>query len=262
MTTDSETPRRTSAVGTPDGEVTPILESNDIRMEFSGVHALDGVTVSVRRGEIVGLVGPNGSGKSTLINVLTGMFVPTGGRVVFEGSDITGEPPHVVSGLGMARTYQIPRPFESMTVLENVAFSCMFRSNGLSLSDAIEAAWEFVEFTGLSRAAQSLPSQINLHQRKFLELARALATQPKLLMLDEVLSGLNAGEIDQSVEMIRKIQDSGVTLVVVEHLMRVVTELASRVIVLNYGRLLAEGPPLEVMRNPDVVKAYLGREHA
>jgi ABC-type branched-subunit amino acid transport system ATPase component len=262
VTSGSEVPRGAAGTAPPDGEVTPILESHDIRMEFNGVHALDGVTVSVSRGEIVGLVGPNGSGKSTLINVLTGMFVPTGGRVVFEGSDISGEPPHVVSGLGMARTYQIPRPFESMTVLENVAFSCMFRSNGLSLSDAIEAGWEYLEFTGLSRVAQSLPSQINLHQRKFLELARALATQPKLLMLDEVLSGLNATEIDESVKMIRKIHGSGVTLVVVEHLMRVVTELASRMIVLNYGRLLAEGPPLQVMRDPEVVKAYLGKEHA
>jgi branched-chain amino acid transport system permease protein len=262
VTSASEVPRVAPGIASPDGEVTPILESDDIRMEFKGVHALDGVTVSVGRGEILGLVGPNGSGKSTLINVLTGMFVPTGGRVVFEGSDITGEPPHVVSGLGMARTYQIPRPFESMTVLKNVAFSCMFRSNGLSLSDATQAAWRYLEFTGLSRVAHSLPSQINLHQRKFLELARALATEPKLLMLDEVLSGLNPTEIDESVKMIRKIHGSGVTLVVVEHLMRVVTELASRMIVLNYGRILAEGPPLEVMRDPDVVKAYLGKKHA
>ena len=246
----------------PDGPVTAILETDDIRMEFSGVHALDGVTLSIGRGEIVGLVGPNGSGKSTLINVLTGMFVPTGGRVLFEGSEITGQPPHVVSGLGMARTYQIPRPFESMTVLENVAFACMFRSKGLGLSDAMDTAWRYLDFTGLSRVARSLPSQINLHQRKFLELARALATEPKLLMLDEVLSGLNTGEIDESVEMIRKIHGSGVTLVVVEHLMRVVTELASRMIVLNYGRLLAEGPPGDVMRDPEVVKAYLGKERA
>jgi branched-chain amino acid transport system permease protein len=182
--------------------------------------------------------------------------------VLFEGSDITGDPPHVVSGLGMARTYQIPRPFESMTVLENVAFSCMFRSKSLSLADAMEAGWEYLEFTGLTRVGHALPSQINLHQRKFLELARALATQPRLLMLDEVLSGLNATEIAESVEMIRKIQGSDVTLVVVEHLMRVVTELASRMMVLNYGRLLAEGPPHDVMRDPEVVKAYLGKEHA
>ena len=246
----------------PDGPVTPILETEDIRMEFSGVHALDGVTLSIRRAEIVGLVGPNGSGKSTLINVLTGMFEPTGGSVRFEGSDITGQPPHAVSGLGLARTYQIPRPFESMTVLENVAFACMFRSKGLGLSDAMDGAWNYLEFTGLSRVAHALPSQINLHQRKFLELARALATEPRLLMLDEVLSGLNPGEIDESVEMIRKVHGSGVTLVVVEHLMRVVTELASRMIVLNSGRVLAEGSPGQVMRDPGVVKAYLGKEHA
>jgi branched-chain amino acid transport system permease protein len=190
------------------------------------------------------------------------MYRPTAGRVEFEGSDITGQPPHLVSGLGIARTYQIPRPFESMTVLENVAFACMFRSNGLSLAGALQAAEEYLEFTGLSNVAHSLPSQINLHQRKFLELARALATEPKLLMLDEVMSGLNPAEIDESVEMIRKIHASNVTLVVVEHLMRVVTKLASRMLVLNYGRLLAEGQPEQVMQDPEVVKAYLGKEHA
>ncbi len=149
-----------------------------------------------------------------------------------------------------------------MTVLENVGFACMFRSNGLSLARALGAAEEYLEFTGLSAVARSLPSQINLHQRKFLELARALATEPKLLMLDEVMSGLNPVEIDESVEMIRKVHASNVTLVVVEHLMRVVTKLASRMLVLNYGRLLAEGSPEQVMRDPEVVKAYLGKEHA
>ena len=246
----------------PDAKGAPVLECREIHMEFDGVHAVDGVSLSITPGEIVGLVGPNGSGKSTLINVLTAMYRPTGGRVVFDGSDITGQPAHLVSRLGIARTYQIPRPFESMTVLENVAFACMFRSNGLNLGRALPAAEEYVEFTGLSNVADSLPSQINLHQRKFLELARALATEPKLLMLDEVMSGLNPAEIDESVEMIRKIHASNVTLVVVEHLMRVVTKLASHMLVLNYGRLLAEGQPEQVMQDPEVVKAYLGKEHA
>jgi branched-chain amino acid transport system permease protein len=240
----------------------PLLACEGIRKEFRGVIALRDVTLSIGEGELVGLVGPNGSGKSTLINVLNGMFPATAGRIFFQGRDITEKPAHLKSKAGIARTYQIPRPFDSMTVAENVAFACMFRGNGVGLEEAQKEARRHLEFTGLEQQADALPSQINLHQRKFLELARALATQPEVLMLDEVLSGLNPAEIDESVEMIRKIHASGVTLVIVEHLMRVVTQLAQRIIVLNEGSILAEGQPDEVMSDPQVMTAYLGKKRA
>jgi branched-chain amino acid transport system permease protein len=193
---------------------------------------------------------------------MSGMFAPTSGSVHFRGADITGNPPHVISNLGIARTYQIPRPFPTMTVLENVAVACMFRHEGMTLTEAEDAAWEYLEFTGLVDVADTLPPGVNLHQRKFLELARALASEPDVLMLDEVLSGLNPTEIDESVEMIRRIHESGHTLVIVEHLMRVVTNLATRMVVLNHGQLLADGAPDEVMTDREVIQAYLGREHA
>jgi branched-chain amino acid transport system permease protein len=181
---------------------------------------------------------------------------------VFRGEDITGRAPHAISRLGIGRTYQIPRPFSTMTVLENVAFASMFRHDGLSRMDAEMAAWEYLDFTHLTPVAHKLPPAINLQQRKFLELARALAAQPSVLMLDEVLTGLNPAEIAESVDMVKKIHRSKVTIVIVEHLMRVVTELATRMVVLAQGEMLADGLPSEVMRRPDVITAYLGRQHA
>lgn len=240
----------------------PLLECRDVRKEFSGLRALGGLSLKVMPGEIIALVGPNGSGKSTLINVMSGAFAPTSGQVVFKGAQVSGLSSHEVSRLGIARTYQIPRPFESMTVLENVAFPAMFRSAHMSRAEATKIAWECLEFTNLADVAHQLPTSVNLQQRKFIELARALAAKPSVLMLDEVLTGLNPAEIGASVEMIRKIHASSITLIIVEHLMRVVTELATRLVVLNQGTLLAEGDPHEVMRRDDVVTAYLGREHA
>jgi branched-chain amino acid transport system permease protein len=216
------------------------------------------VTLDVRRGEILGLLGPNGSGKSTFINVVSGHFEPSGGEILFEGRRLDGLVAHQIAHSGIARTYQIPRPFAHMTVLQNVALVAQFGSAGLTQAQAELEAWTWLEFTGLREKAHARPEDINLHQRKFLELARALAARPRLVLLDEVLSGLTPGEINEAIALIRKIRERGSTIVFVEHVMRAVMALADRVAVFNHGRLLAIGDAHEVMSNPEVVTAYLG----
>lgn len=239
-----------------------LLEVTGLSKAFRGVQALDGVTLDVRRGEILGLLGPNGSGKSTFINVVSGHFAPTAGSVRFEGRSLDGLDAHQIARSGIARTYQIPRPFAHMTVLQNVSLVAHFGSAGLTQEQAEREAWKWLEFTGLKDKAHSLPDDINLHQRKFLELARALAARPRLVLLDEVLSGLTPGEINEAIELIRRIRDQGSTIVFVEHVMRAVMALADRVAVFNHGKLLAIGDKHQVMSNPEVVKAYLGTAQA
>ena len=236
----------------------PLLEVRNLAKAFKGVRAQDGVTLDVREGEILGLLGPNGSGKSTFINVVSGHFAPTAGEILFEGRSLAGQPAHKIAQAGIARTYQIPRPFAHMTVLQNVSLVAMFGGASLGHDAATVEAWKWLEFTGLADKAHSLPDDLNLHQRKFLELARALASRPRLVLLDEVLSGLTPGEINEAIALIRKIRERGSTIVFVEHVMHAVMALADRIAVLNYGRLIAEGEPREVMKNPDVVAAYLG----
>lgn len=240
-----------------------MLLCNKVTKDFGGVRALAGVSLEIQPGEIVGLVGPNGSGKSTLINTISGQYEPTEGQIRFLDNEIAGKPPHQINHMGIARTYQIPRPFNTMTVRENVEISVLFGlAEGVSLDDAGDEAMRWLEFTGLARYAEAPVSTLNLHQRKFLELSRALATHPKLLLLDEVMAGLNPSEIDESIEMIHRIHDSGVTIVIVEHLMRVVTSLSTRMIVLDQGQVIAVGDPQSVMQEPLVVSAYLGRDYA
>ena len=236
----------------------PIIECVDVTKRFGGVQALQGVSLSVLPGEVVGLVGPNGSGKTTLVSILSGFLRPTSGAVRVGDVDVVGLPPHRIAHLGVARTYQIPRPFASMTVEDNVAMSLMFGRGGLALDAARAAATEYLEFVGLGGRALALPSEINLHERQLLELARALAQRPRVLFLDEALAGLNPVEIDNAVAVVRRIHESGVAIVVVEHLLRVVNQLATRLVVLEGGRTLAEGDPSTVMRDPEVVRAYLG----
>jgi branched-chain amino acid transport system permease protein len=253
---EEDLPRQTVKIS---GE--PLLVVRGVAKAFKGVQALAGVDLEVRRGEILGLVGPNGSGKSTLINVVSGHYAVDGGSIRFEGGELVGKPAHRIARAGIARTYQIPRPFPQLTVLQNVALPPMFGQVVMDRAAAEREAWRWLAFTGLEAKAHRLPADLNLHERKFLELARALASRPKLLFLDEVLSGLTPSEMDGALRLIRAIRDQGATIVFVEHVMRAVMELTDRVAVLTYGKAIAEGVPAEVMRNPDVVSAYLGAAH-
>jgi branched-chain amino acid transport system permease protein len=247
---------------TPRISAEPLLVIRGVRKAFKGVQALGGVDLEVRGGEILGLVGPNGSGKSTLINVVSGHYAPDAGSIRFGREELVGLPAHRIARAGIARTYQIPRPFSTLSVLQNIALPPMFGRIAMDRRRAEEEAWRWLEFTNLSDKADRYPGELNLHQRKFLELARALASRPKLLFLDEVLSGLTPAEMDGALRLIRAIRDQGATIVFVEHVMRAVMELADRVVVLTYGRSIAQGGPRDVMRNPEVVSAYLGSVHA
>jgi branched-chain amino acid transport system permease protein len=236
-----------------------VVEVDDVARLFGGVRALDGVALRIRSGELVGLVGPNGSGKTTLVNLLSGAIAPTRGGIRVAGQDIRGLLPHRVAHIGVTRTYQIPRPFDSMTVLDNVAMAIMFGLQPRSLADARRDARRHLDVVGLGHRADAKPGEINLHERQLLEMARAVAAGPKVLLLDEALAGLNPAEIDQAVRVVRRIHDAGITIVIVEHLLRVVNQLATRVVVLDRGTVLADGEPQTVMRDPEVVRAYLGK---
>jgi branched-chain amino acid transport system permease protein len=249
----------TSADGDQPATPAPIVECTELSRYFGGVRALDGLTLTITEGELVGLVGPNGSGKTTLVNLLSRTFRPTRGKLRVVGEDITGLAPHRVAHAGVARTYQIPRPFTSMTVRDNVAMAIMFGRDPRPIVAARQAAQAHLDFVHLTRLADAYPAEINLHERQLLEMARAIASSPRILLLDEALAGLNPAEIDNAVEVVRRIHQSGITIVIVEHLLRVVNQLATRVVVLDRGRLLAEGEPQTVMREPAVVTAYLGK---
>ena len=240
----------------------PLLMVRGVRKAFAGIRALDGVDLDVREGEILGMLGPNGSGKSTLINVVSGHYRADAGSILFDGRELRTLPAHRIARAGVARTYQIPRLFAHLPVRDNAALTAMFGGQALVPSAARAHADEWLTFTGLAERADALPGELNLHQTKFLELARALASRPRLVLLDEVLSGLTPAEIDEAVAMIRRIREQGTTVVLVEHVMRVVTALSERLVVLDQGRVIAVGAPAEVMANADVQRAYLGTAHA
>jgi branched-chain amino acid transport system permease protein len=236
-----------------------VVECHEVARSFGGVQALRGVSLTIRRGELVGLVGPNGSGKTTLVNLISGAFRPTAGDIRIAGQSIVGLPAHSIAHLGVARTYQIPRPFDSMTVRDNVAMAIMFGREPRGLQLARRAAQEHLDLVGLAHRANARPAEINLHERQLLEMARALATRPRVLLLDEALAGLSPVEIDNAADVVRRIHANGITIVLVEHLLRVVNQVATRVVVLDQGRALADGEPRLVMQDPAVVDAYLGR---
>jgi ABC-type branched-subunit amino acid transport system ATPase component/ABC-type branched-subunit amino acid transport system permease subunit len=260
---DAPAPAPTAGRGrSPRAGGSALLVCADVQKAFRGVHALRGVSLEVREGEILGLVGPNGSGKSTLINVVSGHHRADGGRIMLGGVGVAGLAAHRLARLGVSRTYQIPRPFAHLTVRDNVAVAAMFGRLARDRRQAAREADRWLEFTGLAGRGDTLPAALNLHQRKFLELARALASEPRLVMLDEVLSGLTPSEMAGATRLVRDIRDGGATVVFVEHIMRAVMELADRVVVLDAGRLIASGAPHDVMQHPDVVQRYLGTAHA
>jgi branched-chain amino acid transport system permease protein len=235
-----------------------VLEVKGLTKQFFAIKALGGIDMKLYEGEILGLLGPNGSGKSTFINVVTGHFSASSGEIQLLGRDVSHLSAHEIRKSGISRTYQIPRPFNGLTVLQNVVLSAQYGGSGASESQATEQALQWLEFTGLLDKAADLPDALNLHQRKFLELARALAARPQVLLLDEVLSGLTPSEIDLAVQTIRLIRQRGTSIVFVEHVMSAVMALSDRLVVLDQGVVIASGAPKEVMNDPHVVRAYLG----
>ncbi len=254
----SSSPRRAPEAAA----ASPVLECVDVCRAFGGIQALRGVSLTVGGGEIVGLVGPNGSGKTTLINLVSGHYGLDRGRIALGEVTLTGRSAHEIARLGVSRTYQIPRPFFNLSVLDNVALAATFGPAGIAAGAARAEAREWLAFAGLGRRAAARPAELNLHERKFLELARALASRPRVILLDEVLSGLNPGEIASAVRLIREIRAQGASILFVEHVMRAVLELSDRVVVLNEGEVIAAGDPREVLRDPHVVRVYLGTRHA
>ncbi|XXR62234.1 ABC transporter ATP-binding protein [Sorangium sp. So ce385] len=235
-----------------------MLQLQGIARRFGGLQALSDVTFGIADGEILGLIGPNGAGKTTLFNVVSGVHPPDRGRIVFRGQDITGLPPYRVARLGLARTFQIVRPLHDLTVRENVMLGACYGRERHGRGAAARVADEVLALVGLGERAAQLAGSLNVAQKKRLELARALAARPYLLLLDEVLAGLNPAEVGRMIDIIRHIRAQGVTILMIEHLMQAVMSLSDRIVVLDYGKLIAEGEPREVAADPGVIEAYLG----
>ncbi len=235
-----------------------VLAIQNVSLAFGGLQALSQVSFDVHAGEILGLIGPNGAGKTTLFNVIGGVYRPQAGRVVFRGADITGVIPYRIARLGIARTHQIVRPLGDLTVKENVTAGACFGREYLSRSQGERVAQEVLEFVELADKGEMLASALNVAEKKRLEMARALAARPFLLLLDEVLSGLNANEVAAMLAVIREIRNRGTTVIMIEHLMHAIMNVSGRIVALDYGKMIAEGKPDVVAHDPQVVEAYLG----
>ncbi len=239
-----------------------LLKLEGVTKRFGGLVAVDHVDLEIDEGEAVGIVGPNGSGKTTLYNLISGVYIPDEGRIFFEGKDITKLPPYERTPLGLARTFQIPRPFGSASVRENVAIGAMFGRAKADVDEALNIADEYLKLVGIYDLKDKEAKLLTPLEKKLMELARALAMKPKLLLLDELMAGMNPNDINRIIELVKKIKDKENIAVVsmVEHLMHAITKFAERVIVMHQGKKLIEGPTMEVLNDPKVIEVYLGKK--
>ena len=238
--------------------MTILLRVEGLSKHFGGLIALSDVTFDLPEGQIMGLIGPNGAGKTTLFNVVNGVYPATKGKVIFKGKDATNTKTYEMAKMGLARTHQIVKPLNELSVLENVIVGACFGRHGFGLGKAAHIAEEVLEFVDLADRSDQLAASLNIAQKKRMEMARALAAQPDLILLDEVLAGLNQSEIAEMVETVRKIRNKGITIIMIEHVMEAVMNVSDHIIVLNFGAQIAEGTPEVIQNNPAVIEAYLG----
>jgi branched-chain amino acid transport system ATP-binding protein len=237
----------------------PILEGKGVTKYFGGLAAVSNVDFNVEQGEILGLIGPNGAGKTTLFNLISAALVPKSGTIRFKGKNIIGLKPYKICRMGVARTFQSVKVFANMPVVDNAVLGlCFGMTPGMSSRDAVREATELLEFVGLSALKSTPAKDLTLANQKRLEVARALATNPELLLLDEIMAGLNPTEVDQAMELVTKIRDKGITIVMIEHVMKAIMSVCQRIMVLHHGAKIAEGTPREIATSETVIKVYLG----